>query len=274
MSFLKDFVEGQFFSADSRTYWNPWHFGLKGEPFSCQSASGAVIDALVLPAQKDQKYCAPKGTVFYFHSAQFNLQYNLMQVAYLAHEGFTVVLFDYGGCGRSTGRSSVRSMVDDAEAVYEWMQNEGGEWCTPQNLALFAQGVGCDAALGFLNRHQDSVRGLVLESAYATRKGWIRDRFGPIVGDFLAKQVEEADPTPCEMLSQIRKPLIVVCPGRDSFIHAAQRKAVLDAVPQQAEVWKVHGKSFLGVFSGNRSEWHDALVRFFAKKCFSGKGQA
>lgn len=259
MSVLSAFVESLFFSTDSRSYWQPGHYGLKGAGFKTTNASGHQIDGMVLQPREGTE---PLGTVLFFHAAQFNRQFNLPQVVFLALAGYRVVLFDYSGCGLSTGKTTLDGLGEDAEAVLQWMD---ASEAPAARVVLFGEGVGCDAALQFYEAHPDRVRGLLLESPYASRRGWAKDRWGPVLGDLAARLLRYGATEPAAVLSQVKVPVVLIYPARDTFVHRAQRQAMLSAAPRQTTVWEVPKARFLGIFAGPQGEWHQAVLKWLKK---------
>lgn len=129
-------------------------------------------------------------------------------------------------------------------------------------LAVLGQGVGADAALRFADNHSSEVKALVVESIYATRKGWIKERYGPVVGDVISKLLKSDALEPIEVLPTIQCPLVVVKPQKDDFVRKTEQALISAALPEQAEVWDVPGKSYLGVFSDNNSPFRGRLTEF------------
>ena len=263
MGFMSGFVEGFFFNTDNRTYWLPQHFGLKSKRFKVTVASGHKVSGLMLESNKD----TINGTVFFFPPAFYNSSFNLGQVAFLTNYGFQVLLFDYSGSGDSAGNCSIDSLLDASESVYNCFLSS--EYYTGK-IVLFAQALGCDAALQFYSKHSDDICGLALESCYASRRGWIKDKWGPVIGDLAAAQLSINAVEPKDVLPTIRVPLVEIYPEKDTYIHSSERKAVFDITPKSAEIWSVLGAKSLNVFP-QPSPWQEKLVNFFLKKCFQHK---
>ena len=158
-------------------------------------------------------------------------------------------------------------LLDDAQSVFSWFKQS--EYYRGK-IALFAQALGCDAALQFYSQHNSDVCGVALESCYATRRGWIKDRWGPLIGDFAALQLDVKAIEPADILPSIRVPLLEIYPEKDTYVHAAQKKAVFDLTPKSAEIWTVAGAKSLNVFPQTAPN-QQKLVNFFHKKCFSHK---
>lgn len=263
MAFITAFVESFFFNPDSRTYWHPTHYGLASESFSCLTSVGNQLSGIVIPAHVK----TVKGTVLFFHAGTMNREYHLIQPIFLAEAGFNVVLFDYSGFGQSTGNASLDNLLPDGEAVIDFLDQS--PW-KQDGYIFFAQGEGCDAALQVADKHPDKTAAIMLESCYATRRGWIKDRWGPVIGHAAASQIECKAVEPAEALSRVKAPLLLIYPGDDSFVHSSERKAAIAAAAGRAEVWNVPKAKFLGIFGGRPSEWHSALIRFASQTVAPG----
>lgn len=263
MSFLSDMTESMFFRGTSLPYWSAQHYGLTAEYGEASiSDKESVCYQVLQPRLSTGQSC--KGFVLFFHSGQFNMSYNLQQVAYLALEGYAVGLFDYRGIGHSQGSTTLTGIATDGETAWKAINEVPGnleKYCL-NRLAVFGQGVGADAALRFAANHSSEVKALVVESVYATRKGWLKERYGPVVGDVISKLLKSDAVEPIEVLPTIQCPLVVVKPQKDDFVRKTEQALLSAVLPEQAEVWDVPGKSYLGVFSDNNSPFRGRLTEF------------
>lgn len=113
------------FETDRRQYWDYRQFGLQGEEFATKGPEGTSISGLWLKAlPQDGKTL--QGTVLYAHNCTRNYGYHLPQVSWLVPAGWNVVLYDPEETGRSTGKLTLNGMVDDAEAVYQYVRGQRG----------------------------------------------------------------------------------------------------------------------------------------------------
>ena len=150
MSILSSFVESFVFQCNNRSYWIPQHFGLTGEYFFAEDARAKKRISAGIIKHPDAEHI--KGTVLYFYAGVCNWQYNLPQVLFLLFSGYQVVVFDYAGAGASEGSLTIDGMSEDAQAVFNHLKSthkiEG-------KIAVFAQGIGCDAAIRFCSENAD-----------------------------------------------------------------------------------------------------------------------
>lgn len=264
MGFLSDVVEAMFFRTDSMQYWHASLYGLsavRGEIRNTERLKEheAIAYEVLLPKGLSN-FSDESPFVFFFHSAQFNMSYNMQQVAFLAEGGLPVVMFDYRGSGRSQGLLSLEGMLLDAELVWEKVC---GCSVRKKKAILLGQGVGADALLRFYSRHERDVAAVVLESVYATQRGWIRDRYGPVIGDICAQLLKATDIQPIDIISQVTCPLIVLRLGKDEFIRDGEKRRFDEALPKGAEIWCVKGSRYLGIFSDNASPYRVKLFSWF-----------
>ncbi len=255
---VSEFLESFLFHEDGKNYWYPSHFGLNYREFFFgrdSSLHGWVVE-------KSKDITKPsKGTVLFFHSAQFNMTYNLIQVAFIVEAGYRVVLWDYAGCGKSAGRPSLEGLRIDVNKLYDWLQKENLE----KDLILFGQGVGCFAALNLYRSQPSKTKAVILESPFASLKSWVRSQWGPVIGDVAAHFVKMNQASqPEEIIPNISVPLLVIFPDKCNFCRRSERQFIQKLLPAQAKVWNVKNKRFLCVFGGKRSHWHDALLSFLS----------
>ena len=260
MGLFTGLVESLFFHADSLQYWKPWHYGLRYAPFKAKTTLGNTIDGIILLPKKQEK--VPSQTVVYFNPAYFNREYCLPQVAFLAQAGFSVALFDYSGCGISSGKSSLSSLLSDSEAVLGWLDTSEFK---SETYTIFAQGLGADAAMQLFNTHPKRVNGLILESAYNSRKGWVKDRWGPVIGDIAAYSLNETDFSLGDALKNARIPVALIFPTADTHIRKTERSRLIANAPKKTLVWEPKNTRFLGVFGAQRNEWHEEMIHFIEK---------
>lgn len=267
MNFFSNVIESLFFKSDSMKYWSAPLYGLnslKGKAPNITDPQKPEISFEILIPKESQKLKKDRNkdlpAVLFFQSAQFNMSFSMQQVAFLALDGIPVVLFDYEGVGETAGEAHLETLDKDAASVWNSVKNS--EWIKGRKLFLFGQGIGADAALRFYLNHKEEVDGMILESVYATQKGFVAEKHGLLLGDLMAKALSETEIQPAQAVSSVTCPLVVVYPEKDNFVRKGQRRLFEFSLPKQAEIWNVPGKNFLCVFADNNSPFREKLTKF------------
>jgi pimeloyl-ACP methyl ester carboxylesterase len=116
---------------------------------------GAVINALRFEAEQ------PKGVVLYFHGNAGSLRSWGEIAPDFTGRGYDVVIPDYRGFGKSTGRiSSEKMLLQDAAAAYDRLRERYPE----SRIILYGRSIGTGLAVHFAAANRP--RMVILESPY------------------------------------------------------------------------------------------------------------
>lgn len=113
---------------------------------------------------------AARPTLLFCHGNKESLEPYWGRVEALWQAGFDVLVFDYRGFGRSTGRSTEATMRADADAALAFLRGRG----VPDGaLTVYGYSLGGVCAL-HLASGRVTPRALVLESAFTNAQGLVR----------------------------------------------------------------------------------------------------
>jgi len=117
-----------------------------------------TINAIVLkPNQK------PIGTIFYFHGAGGNVTSYAPLLTNLLNNNFQIVLVDFRGYGKSTGKPMHKNIAEDGEKIFNYLSNKTGIKETKK--IIYGASIGTQIAAHLAKNHQEEISGLVLEGA-------------------------------------------------------------------------------------------------------------
>ncbi len=143
----------------------------------------ATLVCRFFPAGKDQ------ASLLYFHGGCESIDTFSNEAESYRQVGINVFLFSYRGFAGSTGIPSLTAMLADAEAQLL----QGIHWLTAKgyNGPMFVVGrcIGSLCAVDSASRHQDKLKGLILESAYCQLQPLLTN----LGLETLASQFEEDD---------------------------------------------------------------------------------
>ncbi len=259
MSFFSRIAEGLFFETDRRRYWDYRQFGLTGEEFDAAGPNGTRLHGVFLKAlPQDGRTCL--GTVLFFHNCTKNYEFHLPQVSWMVTNGWNVIMSDPEGCGKSSGELTLRGLGEDAEAVYRHALTIPA--VKKEKLIILGQGAGAEAALRLVKRYPQGAAGLVIESVWATHRGWMLRRYGPGVGHLgSALLPEDCGEEPVDCLKTVKIPLVFLYPAQDRSVPEAEMNDMLHACPGHREIWMAQKESSLTSF-GNPTEWRSRFLEF------------
>ncbi len=179
-------------------------------------------------------YAPPPGrpTVLFFHGNAGHA-YGWALVRHdLARLEAGLLLLDYRGYGKSSGRPTERGLALDAEAGLAWLASRG---VAPQQVVLFGKSLGGGVAVELARGRP--LLGLVLESTFTSIPAVARHLF-PVfpVGDLFPDRFESLT-----KLAEVRCPVLVVHGRDDGLIPVSEGQALFDAVRGPRELWIVEG---------------------------------
>jgi len=117
---------------------------------------------------------APKGLILYFHGNTRSIKGWAKYARDFYRYQYDVVLVDYRGFGKSTGKRSEKEMLDDMQFVYETLLKQYNE----QHLIIYGRSIGS----GFASKlaSDNKPRYLILDAPYYSFRKVV-ERFLPIL---------------------------------------------------------------------------------------------
>jgi fermentation-respiration switch protein FrsA (DUF1100 family) len=103
-----------------------------------------------------------RGVVLFSHGNGGNLDLWMEAVGIYRDLGFSVLLYDYGGYGKSTGRPSEKRCYNDARAVWRWLTETKG--VPPERVVLLGRSLGSGVAAQLATEVKPGA--VILESAF------------------------------------------------------------------------------------------------------------
>jgi fermentation-respiration switch protein FrsA (DUF1100 family) len=227
--------------------------GLEFEDLWIDTEDGERIHGWWIPAPGPSL-----GQILVCHGNGGNVGDRVLQAKQLTEVGFDVLLFDYRGYGRSSGRPSEEGTYRDARAARAALLSQPGV----DGRALYlgdslGGGVALPLALDF------PPRGLILQSSFTSIREMAREHY-PFIPRAL---VPDAYPT-LSRIPELRAPLLVLHGERDDLVPLPHGQALFEAAPEpkRMEVFAGRGHADLVELAGERcaeaiADWARELER-------------
>jgi len=134
----------------------PADIGLDYETVHLSTADGIQLYAWYVPAP------APRATILFFHGNAGNISQRLDTLRIMHQLELSVLIVDYRGYGRSSGRPSEHGTYLDAEAAWHYLTAVRG--IASEHIVIWGRSLG--AAVGAHLAAQQTPNALVMESAF------------------------------------------------------------------------------------------------------------
>jgi fermentation-respiration switch protein FrsA (DUF1100 family) len=140
----------------------PRDYGLDYTPLTLVTADGERLDAWFVPAPQSG------AVALIFHGNAGNMVSRMDTIAMFHRLGYGVLIFDYRGYGRSSGRPSEQGLYRDAMAAWVYLIRERG--IAPGQIVLFGESLGGAVAAWLAAQMDEAARpgALVLASSFTS----------------------------------------------------------------------------------------------------------
>lgn len=216
-----------FFPTSAKTDWQPAPPGSDIKDIELTSADGTRIHAWWWPV-KDSS-----GAVLYCHGNAGNLSHRGPTVEKIGTLlGESVMIFDYPGYGKSSGKPSERGCYQSADAAYQWLIDQKID---PAKIVIYGGSLGGGVAVDLASRKKH--RALVLAKTFTSLPDvgqhlhpwlpvrWVmRNRF-----DSLGK------------IGQCTSPVFIVHGTADSLVPSEQGERLFAAANEPKQFMSVEG---------------------------------
>lgn len=227
-------------------------------PVKAQSRKIEKLHGWWLPAANRKSL----GTLLYLHGRGLNIGANITQSYRFRQLGFSVLLIDYRGYGRSQGSFPKESQVyEDAEVAYNYLVKQ--RQLLPSQILFYGHSMGGAVAIELAIRHPEAA-GLIVHNSFTSMVDMVENntfmRFFPVRllltqrFDSLAK------------VKSLRMPILFVHGIADPFVPATMSKKLYASSPEYKKVLLVpnarhnNGDAFF-----NNPEYRQTIVNFADK---------
>lgn len=165
---------------------------------------------------------APVGHVLLCHGNAGNVGERILHASLLTAAGFDVLLFDYRGYGRSSGRPSEQGTYRDARSALACMLRQPG--VDASRVLYLGESLGGAVAVELALAHPPA--GLVLLSTFTSVRDMSRAHY-PFIP---AGVVPDAYPS-LRRIRDLRTPLLVLHGAGDDIVPLSHGRSLFEAAP-------------------------------------------
>ncbi len=210
----------------------PAELGLDFEELELSTSDGVRIHGWYLPAPGE----AGRQAVLICHGNAGNVSHRLERAPHFQLRlGADVLLFDYRGYGRSSGRPDEEGTYRDARAAYQYLT--GIRRMDPSRIILFGESLGAAVAMQLAT--EVPAKALVLEAPFTSIAEMARE-----VYPFLPSVVTSRVQTRYDNLGKVKAieiPLLVVHGTSDAVVPLSHGRKLFEAAGEPKRFLAVEG---------------------------------
>jgi uncharacterized protein len=217
---------------------SPADIGLEYEALRIATDDGEELDAWFIPAPRE------RGVLLFFHGNAGNISHRLDSLRIFNGLGLAVLILDYRGYGRSTGRPSERGTYEDARAAWRHLVEERG--IPAERIVVFGRSLGGAIATWLATEYEP--RGLIVESTFRS----VPDLAAELYWFMPVRRLARVE-YPVELLmSSVAAPVLVVHSREDEIIPFHHGEALHMAAGERARMLELRGGHNTGFLQSQR----------------------
>ncbi len=249
---------------------------LAGRNVQFSSDSGATIHGWFIPGKKGA------GAIVLMHGVRANRLSMLDRARFLAHAGYSVLLFDFQAHGESTGEHITFGYLEsrDAQAAINFLRT------TAPDEKIGIIGVSMGGAATLLAAPPLGVHAIVLEMVYPTINQAISNRltmrlggWAAVLTPFLAWQlkprlgVDAEVLRPIDHVGKIVVPKLFIVGAEDRHTTIEESRQMFNAASEPKELWIVEGAKHVDLYPASKGDYERRVLDFFKRYLQSADGQ-
>jgi hypothetical protein len=209
--------------------------GLPFEEHRIETADGERLHAWYV-SRPGARY-----TILFFHGNAGNIGHRIVTLDQLHRLGLEVLIFDYRGYGRSSGRPGEQGTYADATAVWRYLVDHLG--VAPQQILLHGRSLGGAIAIELATRTEPA--GLILESTFTSVSDLGRHHYPWLPVRWLSR----IDYDSMSRIERVNAPLLFIHSPDDEIVPLAHGRRLFDRAREP--------KTFLEIAGGHNTGFMD-----------------
>jgi len=228
----------------------PGAYGLAFEDVKLGTEDGETLHGWWVPARLQPTV---RGTVLFFHGNAGNISHRIDYLLMFNRMGYSTLIVDYRGYGRSTGSPSEEGTYKDATAAWHWVTRE--RHVRQRDIIIVGESLGGAVATWLAVRH--APRALVLLSTFTS----VPDLGAQVYPFIPVRLLARLSYDNIGRIGQVTAPVLVAHSRDDDIIPYSHGRSLFDAARQPKEFLELSGGHNTGfVFASE--EWIRTLATF------------
>ena len=194
----------------------------------------------------------PKATILFFHGAGGNVSTYQYITKPLVEDGYQVVMVDFRGYGKSTGKPTHQNVAADGQIIFDLLLNKPEIRNT--KIFIFGSSLGSQVATHLARNNKTKISALILDSGMSSFTE-IAAVFAPQYKDFIAQMLQNVyaakedikftEGLPKLFIYSKNDKTVPFVQGEEIFANAAEPKVFLENKAEHIQGLKDEPKEIL-----------------------------
>ena len=210
---------------------SPDYIGLDFEDVFMDTSDGERLHGWYVPA------ASARGVILFFHGNASNISHRLDSIAIFNRLGLDVLIIDYRGYGRSSGKPTEKGTYLDAQAAWNYLVSERD--ISRNRIIVFGRSLGGAVAAWLGSQPDSNIRpaAVIIESSFTSGVDMAR-RLYPF---FPSRLITRLRYPVVEYASRLHSPVLVVHSRDDEIIPFEMGQAIHEAAAQPKAFLELRG---------------------------------
>ena len=226
----------------------PADAGLAFEPWTLATSDGERLDAWLVRTSRS----ASRGAILFCHGNAGSIEDRLDRAQAFARMRLDVLLFDYRGYGRSSGKPTEDGTYRDADSAYDALVAAG---FGPERIVAYGESLGGAVAIDLASRRK--VAAVIVEDAFTS----LADIGARVYRWLPARLLARIRYDSISKLSRVSAPILIVHSPGDALVPFEHGQRLFEGAREPKKMLVTSGGHGDGGFL-QRAEWIDAVDAF------------
>jgi len=192
-----------------------------------------------------------KGTVLLIHGNSGNIDRWIDNAKYLYLQGYRVLVFDYQGYGKSTGKPNHKNVVTDTELFLDYLNTNYGK------VILWGLSLGGNLSVNVAYRNPDKVKALIIEAGFTSHNQIARTKVSPFVKPFVIISVRSPNKSK-KIIEKLHIPILITHSPTDNVVPFEMGELLYSKANEPKFFLKLKGDHCLGI-QNNLNEYLEMI---------------
>ena len=204
----------------------PEDIGLAYEDVTIKTGDGIQLTGWFIPSPN------PRATILLSHGNGGNISHRLDKIKILHDLNLDILIYDYRGYGRSTGRPSESGLYTDAQAMYDYLMNE--KKIPSQKIIAYGESLGSAVTIDLAGKRD--IGAIIIESGFTSIYDMAKSVFLYVPQFFLSTRFDAL-----EKMKRLTIPKLIMHSPEDKIVPYKQGRKLFEDAPEPKVFVKLKG---------------------------------